>query len=209
MWTNGSYRVRFKHLDEINLWTEDVMSFLRHAKKLGQLNNVNEINNRIANKISHVTIAILEKKLIDGNLIAYAKMATGYSFCSNKDTFSKKTGRKKALHRALTYCMEQNIKCIELHDIYMQHFCSLSKTDSKEKKSLKGKIARCSKGIIGVITSDTKIKSKFDDSWYYPGTSLIDGSEWGSSNPIILGQFSKVDKCSFVFKEPRNTLNKI
>ena len=58
---------------------------------------------------------------------------------------------------------------------------------------MKGKIALCSRGIPGIITSDEKLPSSYKEGAdYWPGVSLVDGSPWGSSKPNVIGTIAEI-----------------
>lgn len=58
---------------------------------------------------------------------------------------------------------------------------------------MKGKLALCSAEIPGIITSDERRPSKFNEGeTYVPGVNLLTGEPWGSRKPFIPGTFAEL-----------------
>lgn len=69
---------------------------------------------------------------------------------------------------------------------------------------MKGKIAICSLGYPGIITSDDKQEITYPDGskgTAYVGVCLLNGKSWCSRNPTIVGTFEEFKDSGFSFDD--------
>ena len=95
MWTEGDYRVTFRHYRDMEA---DIDSLIGHAIDLGQ---IEFLSNRARAEVDVVTKAVIQKRITDGELSAWATLSVGYAFCQCRDNFIKRRGRDLAFARAL------------------------------------------------------------------------------------------------------------
>jgi hypothetical protein len=104
MWTNGTYKITFRHLKTYH--SLDVVALLIRALDTKQIKTASTKplwwGKQLLQRCSRVTTAVLWKKITDGELSAWARIATGYAFCSPKDQFSRKEGRNIAVSRLVS-----------------------------------------------------------------------------------------------------------
>jgi hypothetical protein len=110
MWHRGDYRAIFRHQelpdtvkirDAMNkMWArgcvEDLSGCEGHA-----ILSVNVLDDTRA-----MSTVIVQKRIHEGDLTAWATLGVGYSFCSRKDTYIKREGKQIAFERALSHIKE-------------------------------------------------------------------------------------------------------
>ena len=106
---NGkTYSLSFKHYNyscgkngknTINL--DLCLNYATHVGQIKKYNKRNEENVLRHNKIKGATACSIDQIVIEEGNKYYLLVDTTYSFCSNKDQFNKKIGRKIARGRAI------------------------------------------------------------------------------------------------------------
>jgi hypothetical protein len=107
MWHDGDYRVIFRHEDVSPLNIHEVADAFIGTWNKGLIKGCVssgprcEPNPEVLHGISVMTTAVLQKRLTEGGLTAWATLGIGYAFCNYRDQFCKAEGRKRAFERAI------------------------------------------------------------------------------------------------------------
>jgi hypothetical protein len=67
-----------------------------------------EMSKRAAFGVNVMTVVVLQKRIREGGLQAWATLGLGYSFCQERDQFNKKLGRALAFERAVGCLAEEH-----------------------------------------------------------------------------------------------------
>lgn len=104
MWHNGDYRIIFRH--ERQLTNERVFGAMCEMYDEGLIGCLSRDSDssfsvKAVEGVEVMTVAVLQKKITDGELMAWSTLGVGYSFSQWDDVFTKGKGRKEAFLRAL------------------------------------------------------------------------------------------------------------
>lgn len=94
MWHHGDYRVIFRHEQ-----FPDSEKVRMAAAKMNQ-----QISEKLFVQV--MSIVVVQKRIHENDLYAWATLAVGYSFCGPKDHFNRHKGRQLAFERALEQVKE-------------------------------------------------------------------------------------------------------
>lgn len=95
MWYKGDYRVIFRH--EMSPSQKKIEDALKTMAKNGIVVEISECND-----VGTMSVVVLQKRIRENELTAWATLGVAYSFCRASDHFKKKTGSEIAYTRAVT-----------------------------------------------------------------------------------------------------------
>jgi hypothetical protein len=119
VWYNGDYRaiVRYEwrpsELADVEAndaaeksWNDKVWRAMNRMFEKGEMDGIRdvpslEMSKRAAFGVNVITVIVLQKRIREDGLQAWATLGLGFSFCQERDQFNKKGGRRIALQRAL------------------------------------------------------------------------------------------------------------
>lgn len=148
MWHRGDYRVVIRHerrpegcemleptvAEMRERFEERALGLLDEMYEEGQTTALNgsghyyelpDYSSCMGRGIQAISIVVLQKRVMEGDLVGWATISVGYAFCQHDDTFSRKRGRNIAFDRALA--IAKNKSSVEqrhieiLEDLYREH----------------------------------------------------------------------------------------
>ena len=94
MWYKGDYRVIFRH--EMSPSQKKIEDALKTMAKKGVVVEISECND-----VGTMSVVVLQKRIRENELTAWATLGVAYSFCRASDFFKKKKGSEIAYARAV------------------------------------------------------------------------------------------------------------
>jgi hypothetical protein len=138
MWHDGDYRVVFRHEDVGFHNGEEVMDALVKTWEQGDIKGLASdpayLNLAVIAEVSVVTTVVLQKRVKEDDLTAWATLAIGYAFCSHKDQFDKSVGRELAFKRAIKQ-LDPTVHLIRFARIFLNNIKPKKEKDERRTKS--------------------------------------------------------------------------
>jgi len=110
MWHRGDYRVIFRHEelpDTVKIRdTMNKMWILGYIKDISGSEGHAILSANVLDDTRALSTVVVQKRIREGDLTAWATLGVGYSFCSRKDTYIKREGKQIAFERALSQIKE-------------------------------------------------------------------------------------------------------
>lgn len=122
MWHDGDYRIlvryerRPKEPDRQKLWVNKVFRAMEdtYAGGCGDMRSL--MSERSMREVATITVVVLQKRIKEDGLKAWATLGIGRSFCQARDQFDKNVGRRIAFGRAIK----------RLNSKYRYKFCNMA-----------------------------------------------------------------------------------
>jgi hypothetical protein len=97
MWHKDNYRIIFRH--EMYPSDERIESAIETMLRRGGLEF--PVHDGVVRDTYAMSAVVLQKKITQDGISAWATLGCGYSFCQMEDNFCKRDGRKYAFDRAI------------------------------------------------------------------------------------------------------------